>query len=218
MDAIIAYLLENFPIIALFILLLIGVSFLVYKITTLINRSNNFYEKVDSLPCEDRRAVNEANYNILKDNLSNMSKELTAIRVFLQVKHETVDLFSAKKSPRALNNYGEEIFSKINGNEFLKNNKDFLFGLINKYSPKTALDVEYYSNYILLRLTDDDIFNQFKDFVYVSKSVNMVLNNNNIEHSLSVLDICFILSIPLRDMYLEEHQEIVPEELEEMVK
>jgi hypothetical protein len=218
MDTIIAYTLENWPILGLFLIILTGVCFISVKITTLVNRSNAFYEKVNELPCEERRFVNESNHNTLKDKFSNISEEITAIRVFLQVKHETVDLFSAKHSPRVLNNFGEKIFSEIKGNDFLEKNKELLFSLIHEQSPKTALDVEYYANYILIRLVNEEIFNWFKDFVYLSNTIDIVKENKTTQHNLSLTDICFILSIPLRDLYLAEYPEIIPEQLETISK
>ena len=50
--------------------------------------------------------------------------------------------YAMKSSPLRLNKSGETAFKILHGNEFLEKNKEFLFDLISKKSPQTALDVE----------------------------------------------------------------------------
>ena len=55
------------------------------------------------------------------------------------------------------------------------------------------------------------MFNGFKDFIYNSPSYMIKdANGEKRRYDLSIPDICFVLSLPLRDMYLEAHPEITP--------
>ena len=71
--------------------------------------------------------------------------------------------------------------------------------------PKTELDVENASNFACSAFTDNDIFNNIKDFVYNAPYLNIVdENGENKSYDITLGDVCYILSLPLRDMYLEE--------------
>ncbi|MCM1078534.1 MAG: hypothetical protein NC344_09725 [Bacteroidales bacterium] len=76
--------------------------------------------------------------------------------------------------------------------------------------PKTALDVENAANYACAGYTDNEIFNGIKYIVYNAPSLT-IKNDKGEErpYDLTLGDISYILSLPLRDMYLSEHPELV---------
>ena len=95
----------------------------------------------------------------------------------------------------------------------------FLFGEIDKLSPKTALDVET-SALIALRINqNNDIFDDIKNWVYLEPSRTIYNKEGNPDHTADVVldDVLFVISLPLRDAYLAEHPELIPnKELEEV--
>lgn len=113
--------------------------------------------------------------------------------------------FTVKNSPRKLNGLGERVYREIEGEAFLEAHGARLAGMIAERKPKTAYDVDRYATEACLLISDDDIFNGMKDFVYNAPSY-MVEGEDGKEHpyDLTLEDVCFILSIPLRDRYLKE--------------
>lgn len=127
---------------------------------------------------------------------------LVQIFTFLGQKYpKRGSIFAQKGSPRSLNELGKKVFEDINGQEFLDENKDILFTFIDNESPKTRLDVESYSMQALMKLTGDSVFNRLKDYVYEAPAMELP---DGKKYELAIGDICFILSLPLRDMYIKE--------------
>lgn len=112
-----------------------------------------------------------------------------------------LNLFSAKHSPRKLNEMGEKLFTAIDGAKFLEENKETLFQSIKDRKPLAALDVEQYAYLACRDLIDTPEFTRFKDFVYEEPAWDM---GNGIKHDITLNNVCFVLGLALRDMYLEE--------------
>lgn len=110
-------------------------------------------------------------------------------------------LFMQKHSPYRLTELGKKICDEVQGEKFLQDNKDVLFEYIDEHKPLTRLDVEELAAQALFRQTSKPIFNYIKDYVYEAPSYKDVDGEMS---KLTIGDICFILSIPLRDMYLKE--------------
>lgn len=137
--------------------------------------------------------------NALNHRLSEVSKSIAALK-------GSGKKFAVKNSPRKLNGLGERVYREIEGEAFLEAHGARLAGMIAERKPKTAYDVERYATEACLRISDDDIFNGMKDFVYNAPSYK-VEGEDGKEHpyDLTLEDVCFILSIPLRDRYLKEN-------------
>lgn len=144
--------------------------------------------------------------SLLKADMSDMKADISAIKTVLIKKFpNAAEVFSMKKSPRRLNELGEKVFAQINGGKFLNDNKDFFFSKIDERKPKTALDVEEAANIACSAYTDNDMFNYIKDFVYNAPSLTIPdEEGKDRRYDLTLGDVCYILSLPLRDMYLEE--------------
>lgn len=83
---------------------------------------------------------------------------------------------------------------------------------LTEHASKTALDVELAANFVLLSNMNNDIFNDLKIFVYNAPTYMMKDGKEGQRpYDLDMNDICFVLSLPLRDMYLTEHEEIPTE-------
>lgn len=175
-----------------------------------------FSHRIDEV---DKRTVNAAcdlhskDIEAMKIDMRTMRSDIVAIKSLLTMKHkDAASLFSIKNSPRQLNGIGKRVMDDMKGAEFLDAHKDFFFSLIDAYKPKTALDVENAAHAVCVASTDNDMFNGLKIFVYNSPSyIVKDANGQEKPYDLSLPDVCFILSLPLRDMYLKEHPEILTE-------
>lgn len=189
--------------------ILAGVWFIVQRAFKSGINSNRLAE-IEKRTCNARCDLHSQDIDSLKQDIKEMKGDIIAIKSLLMMKHKNAsNIFSIKSSPRRLNENGMKLLAAINGNEFLQKNKDFLFSKVDGYKPKTALDVENAANIACTTNIDNEIFNDMKYFVYNSPSF-LIKDENGKEcsYDISLSDICFVLSIPLRDMYLEAHVEI----------
>lgn len=132
--------------------------------------------------------------------------DITKIKTVLVEKYpKSSSVFSMKSSPRKLNPTGEKLFAAINGEQFLKDNKERLFGYISDNSPLVALDVEQLSNAACLSLVSTPAFNSMKNYVYNEPTWTLP---DGKQYDITINDICFVLGLRLRDMYLSEHPEV----------
>lgn len=153
-------------------------------------RFNNSLKRIESLESQTKDIEKIKNILIMQDNSGKIK-----------------DIFSQKYSPRALNPLGNEQLTLMNGLDFLKENKEVFFKEIDKIAPKSALDVEQAAGYVCTSLTSEPFFKIMKDYVY---NAPMVEISDTEKKEITLADVCFILSIPLRDMYLEEHPNLKP--------
>ena len=144
---------------------------------------------------------------------SRHDEDITRIKSVLAIKYkETNKVFAMKKSPRRLNEFGLQVYREIEGEKFLNENRQSLYGKIGASQPITAYDVEKAAHISCITCADEPIFNRFKNFVYNAPSYTITdSDGKDMQYELSLEDICFILSIPLRDMYLADHSEIESE-------
>ena len=238
METILEYMLNNWPTLA--IILIVGVTCFIIarKFTRWEDKHDSMHKEISQRICNAKCDSHDSDITILKQEVRDMQSglvnintqsglhdndinqfkqdwkdiksDIVAIKSLLLMKHKNAaDLFSVKMSPRRLNDNGKELLSDISGMDFLKNNKDFFFAKIDEIAPKTALDVENAANIVCTANTENPIFNGMKNFVY--NSPTRILKDSDGEerpYDISMSDVCFVLSIPLRDMYLSEHSEI----------
>lgn len=184
------------------LIVVIATVYLTNKYNKAKRRMENVEDKIKELPCKAR----EEQYHKIMDKLETISLALVAI------KPSTLNALTVKKSPRQLNDYGKLLLEDCNGNQFLEDNKDFLLAEIEKRQPKTALDVETLANEVLMLNLNLDIFNKLKNWVYNSPAIKLKnQEGEEVDHIVSMGDICIVLSLPLRDMYLETHPDLEKE-------
>ena len=92
--------------------------------------------------------------------------------------------------------------------EFLDKNKDILIQGIDNKTPKTALDVEESALEVLFSLTDNDMFIKIKNWIYNSPTRKLLIDGVEKDYAITMNDVCFVLSLPLRNMYLDLHPEL----------
>lgn len=140
--------------------------------------------------------------NKVRDTVQEHTTALVEIYTVLGRKYpRRAESFARKNSPRKLTEFGLKIYTDVNGEKFLNDNKARLFAYIDERKPQTRLDVEELAQQSLFRLTSDPIFNYIKDYVYEAPEYKDTDGNMS---ELTIGDVCFVLSIPLRDMYLNE--------------
>lgn len=110
-----------------------------------------------------------------------------------------------KNSPRTLNERGLKLYNDVNGKNFLEKNKEELFAYLDRLAPKTAYDVENEALMALMTKTSTDMFIPIKSFLYNCPEIEL----NGKPYEITLADVCRVLYVPLRDMYLETHPDIV---------
>lgn len=167
-------------------------------------------------PIEDRTSKancqrNTEGLDALASDIKDLKRDIEQIKIILANKFpRALDLFGRKNSPRVLNDMGQKLFAEIGGEKFLDDNRALFFEYIDKEAPKTALDVESAAYMACHALSVKEIFNSIKNFVYNCPEIDVVNREGEvIKYEITMSDICFILSIPLRDLYLKEHDGIV---------
>lgn len=187
-----------------------GVWFMFTKIFDL-GRISQRFENLDKRTRNADCDTHSKDIKEVKTLISSHDDDIKTIKDFLLMTNKKAAiLFSVKNSPRQLNEIGNKVFAEMKGEDFLNQNKEYLFAQIDGYNPKTALDVENAAHAVCITSVDNEIFNGLKNFVYNSSSYKITDREGNERlYDLAMSDICFILSLPLRDMYLEIHPEIL---------
>ena len=192
MDSIITFIAERWPFVAI-ILIAVVITVLVCRwyyrhFVPTEEKTNDHEKRINDLPC--------AKHN----------EEISSIRSYLLAKYpKAFGEFAQKNSPRELNEEGKRLFADIDGMAFLENNGTKLMTYIEQQKPKTQLDVEQLSLGVLYRYLNDDMFNAIKKWVYFSPTRKLMIDGQEKDYVVTLGDVCFVLSIPLRDLYLEFH-------------
>lgn len=205
MDAIISWLLANYPIVAL----LIAVAFVAWRLKGYLDKLSNHLDKLDTRIENQPYKQHETQYDKLSGKIDELGTNISLIMGYLSSKSgKAANLFSIKCSLRKLNEAGDNLYKDFGGELFLKSNETFLLDAIAAKAPKTALDVEVAASEVLFENLQNDIFNGLKNWVYNSPTRKIRVNGQEQDYTVTMNDVCFILSIPLRDMYLKAHPEV----------
>lgn len=194
-EIILTWLIGNWP--ALAIAIVVGI--IVWFVARFYYKEFKPIEKsVGVLPCDSRGKL-----------LEEIKESLAVIRTYITTTDpKRASIFSQKASPRKLNTAGNQLLDSCAGIVFIENNKTLLFEWLDKKNPKTALDVEKSALEILIENIDNDIFNSLKNWVYNSPSMKVTVDGEAKELAVSLQDVCFVISLPLRDAYLQKHPEL----------
>lgn len=203
MDLLNDFIKEHFAASVIVIIIVVAAfGFLVWWCSALYHK----IKKIEQLPCSDHGG----RMGELERTMADIKEDLTVIKsVIIQKYPNSANIFSMKKSPRRLNEMGEWLFEQVKGQEFLERNKEFLFGKVDDSHPSTALDVENAAHIACSSSTNEQMFSDIKSFVYNAPSIEIPDPDvGKRKYDITLGDVCFVLSIPLRDMYLLEHPEI----------
>lgn len=175
----------------------------VWALFTFVFKIGRTKEHVDMFEQNTDKKFENVDKRLDKDEeiLDSHTRDIISIITFLGQKYpKNADLFSLKHSPRKLNQLGEELYEKVGGAEFLSTNKEKLYELIDKEKPQTRLDVESASLTALMLYLSSPAFNRIKDIIYDMPSID----TGKGKYEVTMSDVCFVLSLPLRDMYIKD--------------
>ena len=196
------------------------------SINATLKRHDKYFEKIDKRFTNiDKRFTNidkkfdevdrkfdevDKKFADVNMNIKDLTRDVISIKSFLSIKHkEDVDLVGLKNSPTKLTDFGNKILEELDGINFINDNKEYLIARLDEEKPRTALDVENSALMVFVNFCSSEKFDGIKNFIYNSPEYNVKDNKGcDRKYNLSLIDVCFILSIPLRDMYLESHPEI----------
>jgi len=204
-DAVANWLSTNYPdLFVVFLLLGVGVfiGIMLYKFYGRLKSNEAGIEGVK----EDVTVIKE-DVAAIKDDITDMKLALTAFNPTL-----LFPLLSRRHSPLSLNDLGLRVFNNMRGRELLDSNKDYLFSLIDRRNPQTALDVEMAAKAAFLTAINEPFINSIKDYVYCAPPLP-VRGESGEDHqaNITLYDAFSVLGLPLRDMYLAEHPELLPD-------
>ena len=225
MDAIISFIVERWPFLAV-ILVVVAITILICKwyFSRFVSVEKNSEEATARIKeLEEARKYHEESWRRHDEHMKELDEHLKElkktnaklfefiieIRTFLATKFpEFGTMVAAKNSPRKLTEEGIRLFNDIGGKAFLEINGAKLMAKIESEEPKTPFDVELSALGSLYAHLNDDMFNDLKRWVYYSSPRKMIIDGKEQNREITMCDVCFVLSIPLRDMYLEVHPEI----------
>ncbi len=165
-----------------------------------------FTKLSDLKDCQKRVGSLEEKQNDTGKTLWEYNGRIVSIETTLALKlNGTIDSVSRRRSPRTLNDLGARLFAEMNGEKFLQDNKDVLFAKIDERKPKAGLDVEIYASLALALCVHEDFFIPIKNYVYNRAEIE---TEGGTKIDMTLETACYILSMPLRDLYLQEHPEI----------
>lgn len=172
-------------------------------------------KKLDTQPCadhskrlskhEDKMGNSEALLHRMEGQLEILVSNSIA-KSNGTIRNRSGRAFSAKNSPRVLNENGISLLKDCGGCEFLDTYMDYFVSRIRGLQPKTALDVEDLALAVLQTAINEDMFIPIKNWVYhAPERVLIEPDGTHTKREVCMDDIIFVLSLPLRDRYLEQN-------------
>ncbi len=206
MESVLSWILDNFPLLGIIIVVAI-VMWFVGRYCFKLEESR---KKVNSLPCNDYKKTID-NFQVVKTTVDSINEQVTEIsKWIMHFDDNMIDALSRKCSPRVMTKIGRDLFEISSAKKIIDDNIDFLTKEIAEKNPLTAYDVENNALEVLLANLSHPMFNTLKDYIYYEKE-EITLTDENGEYKqvkLSLMSIVRLMGLELRDRYLELHQEI----------
>ena len=149
--------------------------------------------------CDSKFSEHGKQIAVSSEKLNYMSEWVT------QLDNKIWAVLSKKKSPRELTKAGVELLNISGGKECIDRNCDFFIHSVEEYSPKLPYDVERRSLDVVLANTNGDHFDDIKNFIYKSPEF---IEFEGEEVRVSIFSIGFVMSLYLRDLYLEKYPKL----------
>ena len=207
MDAIITYLLELAPwIVAIIVVTVISVRF-TWKLAKYHSNLETTKEKVSTLPCAQHKGEIDELKTFAKsfDSMADRFEEVC--KWIMRNDINAIDNIAPKHSPRKMNDIGLEVYAETGAKQVFEDNAAFFLEELTKKDPKTAYDVEEAAFEVLLANLQNPLYNPIKNYLYSgpSKVVKKDSSGNDLEVELSMGLLLQLMSLELRDRYLELH-------------
>lgn len=181
---------------------LFGMSWIIIELLKLSKSVGRLEARLDKL------ASTNDSHDI---SIRKLQMEMLEVRTFIKTKFPTSQtVLSEKKSPAQLNEFGRKLFADMGGSDFLSKNGIYLLQKMEEKNPKTAFDVESTAHEVLILATNEEMFNKIKNKVYNYPYMDILKRDGEmVKYEVSLADVCFVLSLSLRDMYLKAHPEVL---------
>lgn len=199
--------------------LIIAAVWAIWRLATRFQSMNDKVEGIDSLPCarhNSRLDSHDAQISDTRALLGRMEGQLellvqnTIEKTGNKIRKKSGVAYSAKHSPRKLNEFGEKLLKDCGGADFLKANMSFFISKIEQLQPKTALDVEDMALAVLQMHTNEDMFIPIKNWIYNAPAREIKTPDGTLTmQEADMDDVIFVLSLPLRDEYLKLHSNLI---------
>lgn len=119
---------------------------------------------------------------------------------------EMVDHLLKKHSPYQITPIGLSLLEESRAKACVDENEKYFIDQLRKTNPLTAYDVEENAKTVLFEATTTPIFNEIKNYLYNSPSKYTFEEDGVVKSiDLSISIIILIMSVYLRDKYLEQH-------------
>lgn len=189
---------DKWPEFTFVVVLIVVVGFVVWKISAFYHtRIKSLEDKVKHAECQRHGSA----INSFDASTQAILHKIEFIERALIAKDPTMlTTFAKSNSPLQLNQNAVKLMSDSRADIILDEHKDDLITKIQELRPATAYDVEQHAYRVLIMSSDEQWFIPLKDYIF----------NHPIfqGQSINVDVICFIMSLPLRNYYLETHPEI----------
>lgn len=123
---------------------------------------------------------------------------------------KSTEQLAPKNSPRKLSDIGTRLYEESGARDVLEANMELFIDKLTRKNLTTALDVEEASYEVLLSNIELPLFKPLKDWVYNCPDWRLDTGEGMKPYSIEMYDVCFVMSIPLRDEYLSRHPDIIP--------
>ena len=209
-ESITTYLLENAPWLAALLVAVVATAFVVWKVCRWYSRQEEINRKVETLPCAERGKEIDSLHSFEK-SFADMSERFDEVcKWLMKFDGSTIDTIAPKHSPRRMNSIGLEIFEETGARKALEDNMPALLSEMEKKSPETAYDVEDRAFEVLLSNLQEPMFIPIKNYLYScpSRVRKTGEDGKEVEVDLTMGLLIRLMSIRLRDAYLERHPEL----------
>ena len=137
------------------------------------------------------------------------SAKIDSISVWIMKKDKTmIEILAGVHSPVRLKQPGIALLEISGGKKCIDENINFFISKLKKLKPKTPYDVQQQSNDLIMSNTNLPLFNPIKNFLYFNPDT-IEVSGEKVETSMFA--VVYIMSIYLRDIYLEKNPEILPQ-------
>ncbi|KAA6348661.1 hypothetical protein EZS27_003894 [termite gut metagenome] len=215
MDAVISYLLEWLPTATIAIIAIGIICFVCWKAFEYHTGIQKTKEKVDNLPCEaNKNVLDEVKKELkyLEKTVQSTNDIVTDIaKWIMRTDNNMINTLVKKQSPLKILPIGYLLLDKSNAKNAVDKYIDFLIGELEKENPQAPYDVEDKALTVLVKNTSHELFSEIKSFLYNSPETIKLIDpdtKDEKEIKLSMQIITKLMSIYLRDKYLELHPEI----------
>ncbi len=188
------------------------------EIATAKTKTERIEENIIKLPCDsykegitDLKAVTsklETNVTTILNKMDTVGEQLAEIsRWIMKTDPIEIDRIAPKFSPRRLSAAGIELYTISGAKKIVDDNEDLLVEDIHKMNPITPLDVEDDSYAVLMKRMSEPMFNDVKNYIYYQPEMITVKDENgdDVTVKLSLPLLVRLMSIDLRDRYLNRH-------------